>query len=506
MLRRFVMATAGLAVAGCSSLPGSGTIGELNVFRGKADGPGRWASGDVPSAPPQGDWVSEFNDETLELLIAEAIQNNYDLAASAARFEQARAALRQTRAGLLPSLDARVDRSQNEFISNQELTDFNGDGVVDQNDVDVASNQGISTGISVIESNNAGLSLAATWEADVWGRLRASTKAAAQDAIAAEANLADARLSLAGSVARAWFDLIQARQLTALAEDEVQSQDRSLELTERRFNAGIAAPLDVRLARSALASSQASLIQQRNGERAAARTLEVLLGRYPQSEINGGASLPVLLELTGAGAPGDVLTRRPDVRAAEASLEAAGLRTEAARKALLPSLSLQASYGTDGDDFSEAFDPDFLVTQLAGSLLQPVFRGGALRADVDRNREIARERLATYAATTLAAFAEAENALDAETALAAQENALALAVREAEAAEELAEREYGRGVGTIFELLDAQRRRISAERALINVRRDRVVNRVNLYIAIGGDFDSVTALEPTPQPTQEGAL
>lgn len=485
-----------LGVSACAGAPGSRLLDDLTSFRDSSPADA-WQAGDVSPMPPQGDWVSAFNDPMLVELIGEALANNADLQAAEARLAQATAAARGAGAARLPTVNASVDRQSNEFavVGSVPTADVNGDGVIDQTDA-VADPSSTTTAVTISESNTASVGLVASWELDLWGDIRAGAKAGAADAAAADANYQSARLSIAGAVARAWYDLVQARQQTQLAEDEVATLERSLRLTERRFQAGLARSLDVRLARSSLASSRANLIQQKNLEANAARALEVLLGRYPSAQMTGDAQLPVLPVLSGAGAPGDLLARRPDIVAAENSLRAAGLRASQARKALLPSLTLTATYTTDGDDFSEALDPDFLVTRLAGSLLQPVFNGGALRAEARRNEAAAQEQLANYIGTALAAFNEAEGALDAEGALALREEALAEAAQEALAAEELAEREYALGVGTIFELLDAQTRRINAQRQLIQVRRDRVVNRVTLYVAIGGDF--LTDFDPTP--------
>src|SRR5690606_28350357 len=146
--------------------------------------------------------------------------------------------------------------------------------------------------------------------------------------------------------------------------------------------------------------------------------------------------------------------------------------------------------------FDDVFDPDYVASTIAGGLLQPVFRGGALRAESGRARAVAEERLAAYANLALTAYREAEDALDAEAAFTEQENALLIAAEEARQAEALAERNCTPGVGTIFELLEAHRRRISAERPLIATRADRVSTRIGLYLAIGGAVE----LEPAPGP------
>lgn len=431
--------------------------------------PEAWATQVDAAAPPRGDWLGAFNDPALRELVIEALTANYDIAAAAARYEQAIATARATGAARLPSIDAVLSGDRAETVI---------DGATPIN----------------VSSDGLGLALSASWEADLWGRLADQARAGRLDAEAGLADLADARLSIAGAISRAWYDLVRAGLLADLAADEVATQERSLRLTRRRFEAGISSALDVRLARSALATAQASQVDADNAVNVSARRLETLLGRYPRAAIAAAEDLPVLSSLAGAGAPGELLARRPDLRAAEARLYAAGLRSEAAREALLPRLTLTARGGTSGDAAGELFDPDYLVSSIAGSLLQPIFRGGALRAEVERSDAVARERLASYAAIAVAAYEEAENALDADLALNIQEEALAVAAAEAIAAEAIAEREYAQGIGSIFDLLNAQSRRISAERQLITTRARRVDNRVQLYLAIGGDF--LVDLEP----------
>ncbi len=444
------------SVAICALSAGACTSTPEPLAQLRAAAPADWAARDDVRTAPSADWVAAFEDAQLSALVAEAMDVNYNVAAAVARLEQAQAGRISARSGLLPTVSGSVDAS----ATRSDAADFEDYGVGAQ----------------------------ATWEADVWGRLRALAASGALNEAAAQADLHAARLSIAGAVAQGWFDLIEARGQTALAQDDVAAQERALRLTQRRYESGVAGALDVRLARSGVASAQATLAQRSNLENNAARRLEVLLGRYPSNEIEAAAALPALPSLRGAGAPGELLARRPDLIAAEARVAAAGMQAEAARKALLPSLTLTASSGTSAADAADMFDPDFLVSRAVAGVAQPLFRGGFLRAQARSAEAAQREVMAGYAQSVLSAYREVEDALDAEDALADQETALAVASTEAAAAETLAERNYTRGVGTIFELLDAQRRRISAERQLITVRKERVANRVRLNLAVGGAF------------------
>lgn len=467
-----VVALAGLAALGACSGSNRLPLTRDAIDIVETETPASWAAAEAPAAPPEGDWIASFDDPALSFLVEDSMSTNWDLAASASRLEQAREQARAAGAPLWPSLDANVSGATTE--TGAAVPAFGG-------------------------PESYGLSVSASWEADVWGRVRDSARAGATDALATEADFAGARLALEGAVARGWYDLTQARLLVQLAEDDVRTQERSLTLTQRRYESGVTGALDVRLSRSSLATSQAALYQAQNQRNNAARRLEVLLGRYPAAAMSAAPDLPVLPDLSGVGAPGDLLVRRPDLRAAEARLEAAGLRARQARKALLPRLTLTGTSGTNVGDFDEVFDADYVTSTIAGGLLQPIFRGGALRAEAGRARALAEERLAAYANQALTAYREAEDALDAETALSLQEDALLVAVQEAREAEALAERNYSSGVGTIFELLDAQRRRINAERQYITTRAARVSNRVGFHLAIGGAAFLDPESEPAPR-------
>lgn len=502
-----------IVLAGCASVDQPLLDAQL------PEAPAQWAADDGLAAPPAGDWVAAFGDPQLYTLIAEALTHNNDILAAAANLNAARASAKITRANLLPTLNASGNASRNAIVTDpslqaqtggststgglraQELedrfgVDTNGDGEPDGLDLD--GNGAIDAPIPNrrIYINNFALGAQLNWEIDLWGRLTDETRAAYRDARASLADYDSARLSLAGRVAQAWFGLIEARQQRELGERDTNARESNLNVTERRYERGVASSLDVRLARSAYGSSKANLAFRQQAEKEAARRLEVLLGRYPAAELAAASNLPALQPLSGAGAPGEILARRPDLRAAEARMESAGLRARAARKQILPRLTISSQLGTSGPDLADVLDPERLAGNIASGIFMPLFQGGRIRANSRRAMALAEASLLTYAQTALDAFEEAENAIGAETYLALREDALKLAYEEAAAAEELTERRYSSGAATIFDLLNAQTRRISAESSYILAQQQRVSNRVLLYLAIGGDFLSAPAVPP----------
>lgn len=508
-----------IAAAGCASVDQKQLDAQLPAA------PGKWTAADEIGATPVSDWLAPFADVTLYALVDEAMAKNNTLKTAAANLRASRALARIERADLLPQLNAQPSASRNAIVTDPSIAaqsgggggsnvsglgakelerqfgvDGDGDGRLDGLDLFVGpSSGGVPGQDGIAESplpnrriyiNNFSLSAQLTWEIDIWGRLTDETRGAYRDAKASLADYDQTRLNVAGAVARGWFALIEARQQRELADRDVDARRRNLTATERRYQAGVASSLDVRLARSALGSSEANLAFRQQAEKETARQLETLLGRYPGAELEATPQLPALGPLQGAGAPGDILERRPDLVAAEARMEAAGLRSRAAKKAILPRLTLSSNISTSGPDLSDVMDPERLAGNIAAGLFAPLFQGGRIRANASRADAAAEAALSTYAQTALDAWRAAENAIYAESALAAREAALKIAYEEAAEAEELTERRYQSGAASFFNLLDAQTRRIASEGQYIAARRERLTNRVDLYLAIGGDFST----------------
>jgi outer membrane protein TolC len=191
--------------------------------------------------------------------------------------------------------------------------------------------------------------------------------------------------------------------------------------------------------------------------------------------------------------PANIVRRRPDLVAAEKRLASSYARVIESQRALYPRISLTGSTGTSTDEFKNLLNGDYSVWNLVGNLLQPIFQGGRLRAGVDLARAREMESLALYAATVLNAYAEVEIALAAEEFLAEREEALRTATEQSLAARDLANDRYARGLTDLIEVLEAQRRAFLSESQLIGVQRARLDNRVDLYLALGGDFQRLSS-------------
>ncbi len=451
-----------ILLSGCTSLPKFSDIqpeATQIAVQSLTPQPRNWAEL-APADLPSTDWVGSFNDPQLSALVTEALSANTDIGAALYRLEAARARIEIADAERLPSLNGAAQGSRNQNIGA-------GSGVT-----------GFSGGLS------------ASWEVDIWGRIRDDISSSQAQAAASQADYAAVRLSIASQVAQSWFGLIEARLLEELSVNDVETQERALRLTQRRFESGLTGSSDVRLARSALASSQALQASRRQSLSAQKRALEVLLRRYPAEELTARQDLPELPGLSGAATPAYVLGRRPDLLAAERRLAAQGLAIDVARKNLFPRLSLSGGADLSGTALNNIFDLDALVASLLANLTGPIYQGGALKANVAQQEAILREQLEAYAGAALGAYLEVENALDAEQRLSEQETALRISLSEAQKAEERLELRYTEGLVTILELLEAQSRRISAQAQLISARQERLANRVRMHVALGGGFES----------------
>jgi NodT family efflux transporter outer membrane factor (OMF) lipoprotein len=430
----------------------------------------------------------DLGDPALATVIEEALEGNRDLAVAAARLDQAAARARIAGADLWPQASAGLDasRAKRNFIG-FPIPGSSGDEVLSST------------------STTFGVALNVSWEPDLWGRIRAGRDAANADLAAAEADFVAARRSLAAQTAKAWLAAVEAAQQLSLAEITLTNREDSTAKVRRRYEAGLRSPLDLRLAQASDEGARASLAARRIQLDAALRQLEVSLGRYPAARLELAQQLPDATAVP-AGLPSELVTRRPDVQAAERRLVAAGARVAEARAALYPRIALTGSTGTSSEQLENLLDGDYSVWSLAGSILQPLFQGGRLRAGVDLARATEAEGVAAYAGTVLQAFGEVESNLAAAELLRLQQEALEGAVEQSVAAERLAQERYESGLAEYLTVLESQRQALDSQSQLLSVRRQRLAAQIDLYLALGGDPDSPSEPEAaTSDPPQTAA-
>ncbi len=470
-----------IGAGGCLSTDSGGAGGKLDpALTGQI--PAHWTSARiaVPDIAATG-WLDDFDSPRLKSLVREAVEQNHDLAAAAARVRQAHARLRIAGADRLPQAGL---------------------------DLDIARSQNLrGAAFQTVRANTFNLGLDVSWEADLWGRLANLRRAAAAELDASSADYRAARLSLAANTAKTLLELVESHLQIALSGENLKSLETNLTILDRKLEAGDAddrTALEISLSRADIARARATIAQQQREADASRRLLETLVGDYPRGDIEGLRDLPRVRRLVPAGLPSELLLRRPDLVAAERRVDARLEDLAAARKALLPAFRLTGGAGTSTtQEFTDLLNIQNLVWNIGGNLAQPLLEGGRLRAQISLSEAERDEIAAEYAETALNAFREVETALAAEGHLQRQQAALEEAVTEAVRAEQLSLSQYENGLVDIITLLESQRRSFDARSALITLKRQRLANRVDLHLALGGDFDAEPAIEqapPAPEP------
>ncbi|NOG45993.1 MAG: efflux transporter outer membrane subunit [Calditrichaeota bacterium] len=433
----------------------------------KVEFPEKWLDSTQTYAYIDSAWWEGFGDEKLDSVIATAFEHNYSLQAAAARMEAAEAQATIAGADLYPSIS------------------ISGSGVRQKRSlVGFPSNPNFSLPEHL---NTFGTSANVAWELDLWGRVRNARSAAGASFEASKADYDGFKLSLAAQTIKAWFAAIDASKQLELSQSNFESYQLSQERILARYEKGLRPSLDYRFSRSSVAAAESQMYQRIQQSDQSKRQVEFILGKYPAAKIELSKKLPMEIGDIPEGIPADLLQRRPDIIAAERRLAASQCNVSAAKAALFPSIRLTGSYGTSTDDLSEILNMDFSVWSIAANVLQPVFQGGKLRANVKLNEALQKQAFAAYANTVLLAYSEVELILAADQFLRKQEAATKISRDEAVAAKELSEDRYYKGLVDIITFLDASRQANNAESQLLTIRRLRLENRVDFYVALGGE-------------------
>ncbi len=434
--------------------------------------PGRWSATPQARKGIDDKWVERFGGRDLKALVAEAYESNRDLQAAAARVERVAVLAKAAGAEARPQLNAALtgSRDKRNFIG----FPFGGGGV--------ASNI----------NNSYGAQLSLSWELDLWGRIRAGQRAALADLETQGQQYRAARASLAAQVVRSWLLIAELNGQVELATQALKSRADTAESIRGRFENAVggmqATASQVRLAQTDVETARAALAGRRAERDQALRQLEVLLGRYPEAKLTGASGLPAVRNMPPAGLPSELLLRRPDILAAERAMAAAGSRRKQAALAFFPSFSLTSSVGRSSEQLGDISNSDFGVWSIAGQMAQPILQGGRLKANLRARSAEEREALANLQQVVLQGFSEVEVALGADSFFATRTAALESAAELARDAEQMARSEFTNGTTDVLTLLEATGRRIELDSQVLAVRRLRLDNRINLHLALGGDY------------------
>jgi multidrug efflux system outer membrane protein len=435
-------------------------------------------------------WWTLLNDPVLDSLVDRAVAGNKDLKLAGARLAEARAARGVAASELFPTVDAvgTADRVRNS-----------------------AGGRGgprAATG----ENDFYALGLDASWEIDLWGRIRRGVEAADAEIGSAEEARRDVLVTLLGEVAGNYVELraFQARRL--IAEANVRTQADSLELTRSRYAAGLTSELDVARAESNLRTTQSQVPSFLASEQRAAHRIAVLLGQAPgslHSELAPPKPVPVVSNGTGEiplGLPSELLRRRPDIRRAEREIAAATARVGVATADLFPRFSLTGSFGFENGEVAGMFDSPNRFWSFGPAMKWPVFEAGRIRSNIAVQEARTDQALASYEQTVLRALEEAENAISDYARERDRREALRKAVDATQRSVDLADALYRAQLTDFLSVLDAQRQLFQLQDQL--AASDAIVtgSLVRLYKALGGGWETTTPTVASVQPAEPSTL
>lgn len=419
--------------------------------------PSAWAQVQENTGAVEVGWLASYNDEVLNKLVEEAQRNNLNLRLAANNIDSARALARQASSALAPRINLQAG---------------SGRGGTD----------------AVTGSSNQSLGVQAGWELDLWGRIRSGNEAAAQSVIAAEADYTFAQYSIAANVAQAYFAAIEANQQLQIAQQSIDALLETNRIVKVQYENGIGDKQNVALAESDLASARDSLAASQGARRDAIRSLELLLGRYPEAELKVSQALPALPPPVPAGLPSELLERRPDLIAAERRIAAAYNKVDQAKAARLPAISLSGTLGGASNSLGTLLDSGNIAWQAASSLLMPLFDGGLTQAQIDASTADQKAAVNSYAQAALSAFGEVETALDQGLVLRERVKASTDSLNAAEEALRIANLQFKEGEIALIDVLSIQQRVFSARRNLTSLQRAKLSQHVNLNLALGGSW------------------
>ena len=426
-------------------------------------------------------WWQNFDDALLNHLVERALRSNLDLRIAEARLWEVRANRSAAASDLFPHLSTSSSLARTQNNIGRALGPSASGG----------NNSNVFVGSRAANFGTTGFD--ASWELDLFGANRHNVRAAAADLVGAEDALRNVQVSMLAELARNYVEVRAAQRQIAIAEARIQAQHQTLELTRRRFDAGLAAKLDVTRAESAWAAAKAELPPLALALQQSIHRVGVLLGDEPgalRSELADPKPMPSPPSSIPVGVPSDLLLRRPDVRQARDDVAAATARLGVAKADLFPKFSLTGNFGDAGTvggsrglalGFSRFFS-------FGPSVTLPIFQGGRLRANIKMQEARQEQAVIRYRQVVLQSLEEVENALAACAREQERRQALVQTTQAGRQAVELANQLYTHGVGDFLAVLEAQESLYSSEDELVQSQRNIAANMITLYKALGGGW------------------
>ncbi len=414
-------------------------------------------------------WWEKFNDPALNEIIEVALKGNQDLLIAAARIEEYSGRYIATRGDLFPQATATAGLTR-QHASQTTIS-------------------GWQQGLSPVY-NNYQASLNASWEIDLWGKLRRATEAARADLLSKEESYRAVMLSMVTSVANAYINLRSLDRQLEIAKETLKTRKDSLDIFNLRYNAGVVSLLELNQVKSEYESARASIPQLEKSVAQQENALNLLLGRNP-GPVNRGKNIDqIVIPEVPAGLPSDILVRRPDIRQAEQDLIAANARIGVARAAYFPTISLTGMLGSVSVDYSKLFTGPAQVWNFGGTITLPIFMAGRIYGQEKASEAIQKQTLIKYQQTIQTAFKEVEDSLIDQRKTREKMEAQGEQVASLRTYRDLAALRYENGYSSYLEVLDAERNLFSTELTYIQTKGSMFSAMVNLYKSMGGGWDA----------------
>jgi multidrug efflux system outer membrane protein len=461
-----------LALAGCSVGP--------DYVKPKVDAPDAYRFAETETQETANtEWWNQFEDPVLDSLIAEALANNKNVKIAAANVEQAAGVLTTTRSQFFPQV------SYNGNVTRQRATEQGESAVLQR----LIGNP--TTTYEVLAG--------ASWELDLWGRVRRLSEAARANLLATEQARRGVILSLISQVASTYLQLRGLDYQLEIANNALASYGDTVSLFETQFKYGRVSQMNVEQARSSYETAASQIPQIESQIAQTENALAILLGRNPGDIPRGKSIQELMLPAVPSGLPSQLLERRPDIAQAEQSLIAANAQIGAAKAQYFPTISLTGGFGNSSQDLHDLFSGPARVWSFAGQLAGPIFTGGAIKGQVAQATAAQKAALFSYEATIQSAFADVDNALVSRRKLIQQQAAEERLVKSLREYERLATLQYNGGYTPYSTVLQAQQSLFPQELTLAQTRAAVYNSLVTLYKATGGgwvDIAEKTSVQP----------
>ncbi len=455
-----------------------------------------WKPSDPQDEIDRGQWWAVYHDPVLDALEKRIDIDNQTLKASEAAYRQSRAVVDQARASFFPTLsadqsDQRSYEAPGALRSGGVSTFSTGaTGTTTTGGTTVVTTAPSKNGRGGTSFNQYSGSLSASWDLDVWGRIRRTVEGDIATAQASAADLASARLSAQSTLAMDYFQLRYQEALKRLLDTTANDYQRSLQITQNQYNVGVAAKADVLSAQTQLLSARASAINAGVLRATLEHAIAVLVGQPAGDFAVEPGPLPNAIPVAPTGLPSELLERRPDVAGAERRMAAANAQIGVAIAAYFPDITLSGSYGSQTSNFAKLFTAPTIVWSLGADVSESILDFGSRSAQVEQARAAYDSNVADYRQTVLTGFQQVEDELATLRILEQQAVVQDEVVKDAREAARLTLNQYKAGTVPYSSVITAQATALSAEQTAINVTENRLTASVTLIEAIGGGWSA----------------